>query len=218
MIVEVGPSRRTFARVVAWPGWCRSGRDERSAMAALEGARGRFGKVASAAGLEVPSEGFEIIERVAGTAVTDFGAIAVTAVADQRALSSGERERLFAMLRAAWKELPAAFDLVPPHRRDLDPARGRSPSRIVQHVLETELMHLAGMTGGRFRKPEPGDSLAQLAVVQEQLGAAFAATPLETVATPILRHGFRWTPRFVVHRSAWHALEHAWELEDRVVA
>jgi hypothetical protein len=27
----------------------------------------------------------------------------------------------------------------------------------------------------------------------------------------------RWTPRYFVRRSAWHALDHAWELEDRIL-
>jgi hypothetical protein len=24
-----------------------------------------------------------------------------------------------------------------------------------------------------------------------------------------------WSPRYVVRRSAWHALDHAWEIENR---
>jgi hypothetical protein len=24
-----------------------------------------------------------------------------------------------------------------------------------------------------------------------------------------------WSPRYFIRRSAWHALDHAWELEDR---
>jgi hypothetical protein len=27
----------------------------------------------------------------------------------------------------------------------------------------------------------------------------------------------RWSPRYFVRRSAWHAVDHAWELEDRVI-
>jgi len=27
-----------------------------------------------------------------------------------------------------------------------------------------------------------------------------------------------WTPRYFVRRSAWHALDHAWEIEDRAKA
>ena len=29
------------------------------------------------------------------------------------------------------------------------------------------------------------------------------------------RGGALWTPRYFVRRTAWHALDHAWEIEDR---
>jgi hypothetical protein len=29
------------------------------------------------------------------------------------------------------------------------------------------------------------------------------------------RGGKRWLPRYFVRRVAWHALDHAWEIEDR---
>ena len=32
---------------------------------------------------------------------------------------------------------------------------------------------------------------------------------------PARRQGFNWTPLFAARRSAWHALDHAWEIEDR---
>ena len=31
------------------------------------------------------------------------------------------------------------------------------------------------------------------------------------------RGGIRWTPRQFVRRVAWHTLDHAWEIEDRIV-
>jgi hypothetical protein len=27
-----------------------------------------------------------------------------------------------------------------------------------------------------------------------------------------------WVPRYAIRRSAWHALDHAWEIEDRAKA
>ena len=27
--------------------------------------------------------------------------------------------------------------------------------------------------------------------------------------------GSLWSPRYLVRRSAWHALDHAWEIQDR---
>jgi hypothetical protein len=31
------------------------------------------------------------------------------------------------------------------------------------------------------------------------------------------RGGKRWSPRYFVRRCAWHLLDHAWEIEDRLV-
>jgi hypothetical protein len=28
-------------------------------------------------------------------------------------------------------------------------------------------------------------------------------------------NGRKWTPRYAARRIAWHALDHAWEIEDR---
>jgi hypothetical protein len=30
------------------------------------------------------------------------------------------------------------------------------------------------------------------------------------------RGGKRWTARYFVRRAAWHVLDHAWEIEDRI--
>jgi hypothetical protein len=31
------------------------------------------------------------------------------------------------------------------------------------------------------------------------------------------RGGLRWPPRYFVRRVAWHVLDHAWEIEDRII-
>ena len=31
------------------------------------------------------------------------------------------------------------------------------------------------------------------------------------------RGGVLWTPRYFVRRTMWHILDHAWELEDRIL-
>jgi hypothetical protein len=35
----------------------------------------------------------------------------------------------------------------------------------------------------------------------------------ETDGSPIA--GKKWTTRYAAHRIAWHALDHAWEIQDR---
>ena len=84
---------------------------------------------------------------------------------------------------------------------------------MIGHVLEAELAYL-GQLGSR--PPErPSDPERGLAVVRdaflETLKARVAGDPL-----PNPRNTKRpWSPRYAVWRSAWHTLDHAWELEDR---
>ena len=44
------------------------------------------------------------------------------------------------------------------------------------------------------------------AAMLDVLGAARDGAPLA---------GKRWPARYAAHRIAWHALDHAWEIEDR---
>ncbi|HEX7745871.1 MAG TPA: hypothetical protein VF462_11485, partial [Micromonosporaceae bacterium] len=74
--IEAG-SKRTFAWALEWPGWCRSGRTEEAALAALASYAERYAPVAGLAGVAFPdsvAERFDVVARVAGNATTDFGA------------------------------------------------------------------------------------------------------------------------------------------------
>jgi hypothetical protein len=75
--LEVG-KRRVFACAAEWPGRCRPGRDEEAAVAALVAAAPRYAVVCSRTGVPFDASaavtGFEVLERVAGSATTDFGA------------------------------------------------------------------------------------------------------------------------------------------------
>ena len=73
--LEVG-QKRTFAGALDWPGWCRSGADEDSALRALLDYGPRYAKVTTLTGLdyEPPAAlaAFTIVERLAGSSTTDF--------------------------------------------------------------------------------------------------------------------------------------------------
>jgi len=80
--------------------------------------------------------------------------------------------------------------------------------------LETERMHLSAF-GPSFRQPDPARVAEQETAVREQILAELRAAPLKEVLIPRHRYSFAWTPRFVMRRSAWHALDHSWELLER---
>ena len=107
--LEVG-SRRTFATALDWPGWCRAGRDEDSALDALLAYAPRYAAVLGAhvQGFEQPRyvSAVEVVERNRGDASTEFGAPGTPPGGDERPSTSRDLARLEAILRACW----AAFD------------------------------------------------------------------------------------------------------------
>jgi hypothetical protein len=79
---------------------------------------------------------------------------------------------------------------------------------IAAHVADAEAVYL-GKLGAR--PPRSGGPSAQ----REAILAALAARAHgEPVADPS-KVQRPWSPRYFVRRAAWHALDHAWEIEDR---
>src|SRR5207244_6636232 len=73
--VYVESSRtRTFACAYDWPGWCRSGRDETSALLALAAYAPRYAAVAKQARDAFDAKPtFRVVERLAGSASPELG-------------------------------------------------------------------------------------------------------------------------------------------------
>ena len=69
--------QRTVAGAFDWPGWCRIGRDEDSALQALVDAGPRYARALHAVQLafQPPADAsaFAVVERLAGTATTTRG-------------------------------------------------------------------------------------------------------------------------------------------------
>jgi hypothetical protein len=217
--LEIGPKQRVFAQALDWIGWCRAGKDEVRALHQLVIAGPRYAPVAARAGLAFtipPSfETFEIVERVPGTATTDFGAPAVPLPSDQKPLAEADIEQFISLLTACWSTFDDVLHSISADLRDKKPERGRSPDAMRLHLLQTDRMHLSAF-GSVFRQPDPAHVAEQEAAVRGQIIAALRAVPRDENIAPRRKHGFLWTPRFAVRRSAWHALDHAWELQGRL--
>ena len=145
--LEIGPKRRVFAQALEWIGWCRAGKDEATALNHLVTSGLRYARVAERAGLTFvppPSiEALEIVERMPGTATTDFGAPGVLLSSDLEPLEEGDIERNISLLTACWATFDDVLQRFPTDLHDVKPERGRSPSAIRLHLLETERMHLS---------------------------------------------------------------------------
>src|ERR1051326_4380492 len=103
-------TKRTFAGALDWPGWCRSGHDEPTALQALLDYGPRYARVlrTTALGFQTPTEvsAFKIIERLTGGTTTDFGAPGATPDRDTKPVDAAELRRFQTLLNACWQ----AFD------------------------------------------------------------------------------------------------------------
>ena len=215
--LEVG-RKRTFACAIEWPGWSRSGRDAADALEALVAYGGRYRKTLGASatrGLTLPKTGdaLRVAQRVKGNATTDFGAPSITPDADRRSLDDDELARQIAILRASWK----AFDRTAKRHaratlRTGPRGGGRSLTKIVAHVLEADRAYLSGL-GGKFRAATSTNEATELRAAFVDMLERRANG--ETPALGPRRTKPLWTPRYTVRRSAWHVLDHVWEIEDR---
>jgi hypothetical protein len=208
--IEVA-DRRTFASALDWPGWSRAGRDEAAALAALGASRPRFALVATAAGLVLPDAPLEVLERLPGTATTAFGAPDAVFAPDRRPASGSEAAALAALVAAAWVTLDAAALGAPAVLRKGPRGGGRDRDEVVAHVVGADAGY-ARQLGLRVREPDADDAAAVAALRAEVL--AVLRRPSD--GAPLA--GRRWPLRYAARRIAWHALDHAWEIEDRTVA
>jgi hypothetical protein len=60
-------------------------------------------------------------------------------------------------------------------------------------------------------------SQAELARLREAILSAVTMETLAQISASGLRGGVHWSARYFARRSAWHLLDHAWEIEDRIV-
>ena len=211
MIVGVeAMGKRAFASALDWPGWSRSGRDESTAVTALAAVAARYVRVLEAANLDAPGTEavLDALERLPGTATTAFGAPDVVFAADARPADPAEAQRLASLVRAAWDALDAAASVAPAALRKGPRGGGRDRDAVVAHVASAEVAY-GRRIGLRLREPVPGDRdgvHANRAAMLEVLGQPSDGSPIA---------GGRWPARYAARRIAWHALDHAWEIEDR---
>ena len=71
--------------------------------------------------------------------------------------------------------------------------------------------------GWKFRRDDEGDVSRQLDQTRQAILNALTSAAHGEIAVRGPRGGIRWTPRYFVRRVAWHVLDHAWEIEDRVL-
>jgi len=215
--LEVG-KKRTFAAAIDCPGWSRSGRDEGSALQALFEYGPRYERALRAAQVEfrapTDASAFVVVERLEGNATTDFGAPAIAPASDAMPVDGAELQRFQMLLAAGWQALDEAVRASAGKELRKGPrGGGRELDEIVEHVHSAEVAYVRQLGWQLKNEEDPGQEPGRFR--QTVLDALAAAVHGELPAQGP-RGGVHWTPRYFVRRTAWHVLDHAWEIEDRI--
>lgn len=208
VVVEATP-KKVFVAALDWPGWARAGRTEEAALEAFLAAAPRYAAVAAEAGLgldvdavDLDAVDLDVVERVPGGGGTEFGVPSATAEADRAPVDAAESARLASLVAAAWTVFDRIAATAPEALRKGPRGGGRDRTKIVEHVngADDAYAHEIGL------RERPRDVLGLRQAVLGVLRTASDGSPLA---------GRRWTQRYAARRIAWHALDHAWEIEDR---
>jgi hypothetical protein len=220
IFVESG-KKKVFTGAIDWPGWSRGGRHENSALQALFDYAPRYAQVLKSQEIDFrpPAEitDFSVVERHVGNVTTDFGAPAIELDADQAPLDQAEFERFRKILEGCWESFDFAMEAATGKELRKGPrGGGRDLEKIIEHVIDADRSYLSRLAW----KYERDASLTQAEELSRSREAILNA--LEVAVTEGLpergpRGGIIWPPRYFIRRVAWHVLDHAWEIEDRIL-
>lgn len=208
--LEVGPKGKKIVAVAqGWPGLSRGGATEDKALEALRACIPRYTAVAEHAGLRLESDAIEVVERYPGTGSTDFWGISFAfSDFDRLQPSAEEIERELALLHACWGVFDEVRSRVSAELRKGPRGGGRDRDRIVHHVMANEhgwSPREAGVKPG----PEVPLSGEALRAHRENYLSAIRARHAEG------RTAGKWPLRFLIRHTAFHTMDHTWEMEDK---
>jgi hypothetical protein len=112
------------------------------------------------------------------------------------------------VVQASWDHFDRVAAAAPAELRKGPRGGGRDRDKIVEHVIGADLSYAKtlGIKAGKGAESDP-------AAVAEVRAAVLDVLRSTTDGQPVRPKG--WPTRYAARRIAWHALDHAWEIEDK---
>jgi hypothetical protein len=214
VMIEIGPKGKKVAAVAPdWPGLERGGKTEDAAIERLLGYLPRYAPVAKLAGMEADFAAVtsaEVVERYPGTGSTDFWGISFAfSDIDRQEVSRDELERELALMRAAWAFFDDVRARVSAELRKGPRGGGRERDHVVRHVAGVEQDWGGGL--GLPGLPPDGPVMTQEGLDAHRDAYVNAIRAFHAEG----KMAKKWPLRYLVRHTAYHTLDHAWEMEDR---
>ena len=214
-VIQRGPKEKKVAAfALDWPGWSRGAKAPDAAVELLEAYRERYRPIARLAGLEAEFDragDLEIVEDHVGVGSTDFWGISFAPSSfEQEPMSETELDRKLALLQASWHFFDGVAAGVSPEMRKGPRGGGRNRAEIIRHALGWERADLARRVGVVVDPVVPPTPEGFQSHREEYIAA------LRTYnAEGRMARGRNWTIALLLRHSAYHVLDHAWEMEDK---
>lgn len=213
-VVQRGPKgKKAVAFAVDWPGWSRGAKSPERALALLESYRERYRPVAVGARMSDDFDAagpLKVAEDEVGTGSTDFWGISFSpSGVEHEPMDATEIDRKIRLLRACWGFFDLAAARVSAQMRKGPRGGGRDRDQIIGHTIRTESEDFAKRLG--LRIPE-GGALTPKALRDYRDTYVAAMRAYNAGEGKRMRS---WNLPFLIRHSAFHVMDHAWEMQDK---
>lgn len=220
VMIETGPKgKKTVAVAPDWPGLARGAKTGEAAVERLLTYVPRYAPVAALAGLAPEfaalegTTGADVVEEYEGTGSTDFWGISFGfSTFDHQPISPDELERDLRLLQGAWQFFDEVRGRVSAEMRKGPRGGGRDRDRIVRHTVYAEF-DMAWKV--QVSVPDGWELTEEsLQAYREEYLAAIRSAYAEG-RTLLGKSARKWPLRYLIRHTAFHTLDHAWEMEDK---
>lgn len=213
-VVEHGPKdKKVVAFAVDWPGWSRGASSAELALETLAAYRDRYRPIAVAAGMRKEFDAqrsIRVVEDKVGTGSTDFWGISFSPSSlEDDPMELAQFTRTLRLLRACWAYFDDVSTRVSPELRKGPRGGGRDRDHIIRHTVRVESEDFAKRIGVTVEENGAIPTKARAAYRDAYVEAMRAYREGE------LKPMRSWTLAFLMRHSAFHTMDHAWEMEDK---
>ena len=213
--LEIGPKGKKVVAVAPdWPGLERGAKTGEVAIETLRSYIPRYSQVAKLAemGAEFDAiKNVKVVEQYPGTPSTDFWGISFAfSSTDKQSMSADELERELKLMQACWAFFDGVRRRVSAEMQKGPRGGGRDRDRIVGHTFAAE-QDWARMIGVLT----PDDAMLTSKGLKAHRNAYCHA--IRDYHSQVKSAGkmAKWPLRYLIRHTAFHTLDHAWEMEDK---
>ncbi|MEZ4592983.1 MAG: hypothetical protein R3D55_17840 [Chloroflexota bacterium] len=213
--LEIGPKGKKVVAVAPdWPGLERGAKTEALAIEKLQAYLPRYAPVARLAGLHTTFDTtpvMDVVEQYPGTGSTDFWGISFAfSSLDQQEMTADEMERELTLMQACWAFFDAVRGRVSAEMQKGPRGGGRDRDQIVRHTFAAEKDWASGVG---VLTPD-GAMLTDEGLKAHREAYCQAIRDFHAEGQWAGKRS-KWPLRFLIRHTAFHTLDHAWEMEDK---